>query len=239
MLSQSFFTHELDLMVISAETVNDIRDIDLSSVEPYVYNKIPDLSSLSPSDRKQKFINLILPSILIEKHKIELAYNYVINNFDSLYFNNETKDLYEYCQCEKREDLLYCLTEQPTSIIIAQAAIESGWGTSRFFLEGYNLFGMHTYRNDHNKIIADNSSLVYVKKYNNMSESISHYLRTLAKVGAYNEFRKKRAQLISVENMIQHLDKYSERRQLYVNDIQTIIEYNNLTRYDSVKINYQ
>ena len=235
--SQSFFKLDLDPVLINLETANDIRTFDLSKAEFYVYNKIPDLSYLSTQERKIKFINLILPAILIEKQKIKMAYNYVVNNFDNLYLNESTKELYDYCKCKTVSDLLLCLTEQPTSIIIAQAAIESGWGTSRFFLEGFNLFGIHTYDNTNQNMKAHNSSRVYVKKYNSISESISHYLRTLARVDAYSEFRNQRANSKDVKYIINYLINYSERRKLYVDDLESIIEYNKLYRYDSLIIN--
>ena len=63
--------------------------------------------------------------------------------------------LYDYCNCATIQELYYCLSEQPNSIIIAQAAIESGWGTSRFFLEGFNLFGIHSFYSGDMKIKAE------------------------------------------------------------------------------------
>ena len=133
--------------------------------------------------------------------------------------------------------MLLCLSEQPTSIIIAQAAIESGWGTSRFFVEGFNLFGIHSYKSDEPKIKATGSldSDIYVKKYDSISSSIFDYLRTLAKGYAYNNFRKIRAEEVDVTDMIKYLDRYSERRELYINDLKSIIEYNHLMYYDTLE----
>jgi len=151
--------------------------------------------------------------------------------------NDTTKYLYDYCNCNTPVQLLVCLTEHPNSIAIAQAAIESGWGTSRFFLEGNNLFGIHTHSTDSSKLEANNSSLIYVKKYNNIAESISHYLRTLARVSAYSLFRESRANSEDVMCAIRYLHKYSERRGAYIDDLEIIIDYNNLLSYDSLKFN--
>ena len=82
-----------------------------------------------------------------------------------------------------------------------------------------------------------NSSRVYVKKYSSISESISHYLRTLARVGAYSEFRQQRANSKDVKHIINYLINYSERRELYIDDLEEIIEYNQLYRYDNLSIN--
>ena len=76
-------------------------------------------------------------------------YNYILSNFDILHKNDQTIKLYDYCKCNSTKELLMCFTEQPNSIIIAQAAIESGWGTSRFFLEGF--FQLSTSAENHGK----------------------------------------------------------------------------------------
>ena len=107
-----------------------------------------------------------------------------------------------------------------------------------FFLEGNNLFGIHTSINDINKLEANNSSLVYVKKYNNISESISHYLRTLAKGYAYETFRSNRLKDLSLFDLLQELIMYSARRELYVKDLESIIDFNNLTKYDDFELKY-
>jgi len=235
--SQSLFESPLTIILLDIENADDIRTFKIDSSEFYVYTQVPDLSQLSTHDRKKKFIDLILPSILIEKSKIKTAYNYVLDNFDNIYPNNLTQSLYDYCNCITAYELLLCLSEQPSSIIIAQAAIESGWGTSRFFVEGFNLFGIHSYKSDESKIKATGSldSDIYVKKYDSISSSIFDYLRTLAKGYAYNNFRKIRAEEVDVTDMIKYLDRYSERRELYINDLKSIIEYNKLMYYDTLE----
>ncbi len=235
--SQSLFEPQLQPFLLDVENADDIRNFNIDSSEFYVYTQVPDLSQLSTHDRKKKFIDFILPSILIEKSKIKTAYNYVLENFDNIYPNKTTQSLYDYCNCITPYELLLCLSEQPSSIIIAQAAIESGWGTSRFFVEGFNLFGVHAYKSDESKIKATGSldSDIYVKKYDSISSSIFDYLRTLAKGYAYDNFRKMRAEEVDVKDMIKHLNRYSERRELYINDLKSIIEYNNLMYYDTLK----
>ncbi len=236
--SQSTIDSSVDFIYVDNKSIDDIISVKYDYVRPILYKNTPNFSKLPVDKKKAKFIDFILPSVLIEKDIIKQAYNYVIENFDSIYIHEKTKYLYDYCDCITKNELLLCLKEQPNSIIIAQAAIESGWGTSRFFLEGKNLFGVHTNSNDINKLEANNSSLVFVKKYKNISESISHYLRTLAKGYAYQEYRINRFSNIMPEDLIQFLDIYSERRSLYVDDLKEIIEYNNLTIYDSLKLKY-
>ena len=232
LFSQNTFTLNLEPIYIHAETSDDIHEIDLNDIPPYIYTNIPDLSMLDVSTRKKKFIEFILPAILLEKSKINKMYNMIDEN--------SSEFLYDYCSCETQQELYYCLAEQPNSIIIAQAAIESGWGTSRFFLEGFNLFGIHSFYSGDMKIKAegsDTSAPVYVKKYDGILSSVSDYLRTLAKSNAYSDFRISRFQNHSVNNLLLYLEKYSIRRELYINDIQNIIDYNNLFIYDNIEIN--
>ena len=219
-------------------SIDDVVSTIDGDILPILYLNNPNFSELIVSKKKTKFIDFILPAILIEKEKIKKAYNYVLDNFEILHLNSKTKPLYDYCDCDTAYELLLCFTDQPNSIILAQAAIESGWGTSRFFLEGFNLFGMHSLNNDNQHLKAQNSSRVYVKKYSSVSESISHYLRTLARAGAYSEFRKQRANSNDVMHIINYLTNYSERREVYIDDIESIIEYNKLCQYDTFTINH-
>tara|TARA_B100001142_G_scaffold330177_1_gene396789 strand:- start:8335 stop:9138 length:804 start_codon:yes stop_codon:yes gene_type:complete len=232
--SQTFFESKIDPILIDIDNASEIQNLNSDSLKWYLYSQVPDLSKLTPDNRKKKFINFILPAILIEKEKIKTAYDYVFDNFNKINPNEITQPLFDYCNCIDKYELLLCLSDQPNSIIIAQAAIESGWGTSRFFKQGYNLFGVHTTKNDSNKMAANDSQLIYVKKYNSISESISHYLRTLARVDAYHEFREQRVVSNDVKKLISYLTNYSERRELYVEDILEIIEYNQLCRYDTI-----
>ena len=241
LFSQSLFESKFKPFLLDIDNASDIRTLNLDSLEFWTYNQVPDLSHLSVDNRKQKFIDLILPSILIEKSKIKTAYNYVLDNFDNIYLDEITEPLYAYCNCISRYELLLCLTDHPTSIIIAQAAIESGWGTSRFFVEGFNLFGIHAHKSNEAKIKANGSgdAEIYVKKYNSISSSIFDYLRTLANGYAYNDFRKIRVEPVDVTDMIKYLDHYSERRELYINDLELIIEYNKLVDYDNLEIYFK
>ena len=77
---------------------------------------------------------------------------------------------------------------------------------------------------------------MYVKKYNSILESISDYLRTLATVNAYSQFRKQRIISDDVHHITNYLTSYSERRQLYIDDIKSIIDFNHFVMYDTLKI---
>ncbi|MBJ04434.1 MAG: hypothetical protein CMP65_00840 [Flavobacteriales bacterium] len=237
-IAQSIFLESFNPIYIDNKSIKDIQNHNNVYVRPLKYLNTPNFAELSVSEKKIKFINFILPSILLEKNKIKKAYDYILNNYEIKHNNDTINELFEYCNCDTKNCLLLCLKAQPNSIIIAQAAIESGWGTSRFFIEGNNLFGVHTQSNDPNKIKAKNSSPVYVKKYNSISESISHYLRTLASGYFYEQYRINRFNNINSIDLINYLSMYSIRRESYIEDLNSIIIYNNLLMYDNLELIY-
>ena len=232
--AQSIFDLKTKPIYIHAESVDDIREFRLDSIPPYIYTKIPDLTKLSVKQRKEKFIELILPSILFAKSQIVQ----VLHNIDNIPLG----EIYNYCRCQSKNKILQCLSNQPNSIILAQAAIESGWGTSRFFQKGYNLFGVHSYNSKDERIQANGQNVsppVYVKKYNNILHSISDYLRNLATHKSYEEYRIHRCENKNVSELLQYLTMYSERRELYIDDLEDIINYNNFFIYDTIKVTWK
>ena len=237
-LMQNFQILDQDkVKFIEARTVEDIKKFSFDSIPRYKYTSVPDLSNLDVRKKKEAFINLILPSILIEKERIKFMREYVFENKNGLPLNTKSKVITDYCGCNEINSLLFCLTDQPTSIILAQAAIESGWGTSRFFIEGNNLFGIHSYNLDDKRMRAINSDEpVFVKKYDSISESVYDYLRNLAKSYAYKDFIENRFLKKKPTQLIMYLEKYSIRRHKYTNDLKKIMVTNNFISYDSLKL---
>ena len=128
----------------------------------------------------------------------------------------------------------------PPSLAIAQAAYESGWGTSRFALEGNSLFGQRTW--------ASTSGIVPLKrgqdqtfkvtKFDIIRASVKAYKKNLNTHKSYENLRLERKKMraqgkeISGIKLSQHLDKYSEIKDKYVFYLQKIIEQNSLTDFD-------
>ena len=102
----------------------------------------------------------------------------------------------------KRVDYLNFTTDRksrvPTSIIIAMAGIESGWGTSRFSLEGNNLFGIRTWdlEKDHMKPLGVENAKFGLEKYDTKCDSVKDMIRNLNTHTAYTDFRVERAEQI-------------------------------------------
>mgnify|MGYP001977082556 CR=1 FL=1 len=230
--------NSIKLIEVSGNTTSDIRQIS-EAVEPYIYKSAIDLSRLGVQNKKQAFINLMLPSILIAKHEIEqerIAVLELVNKTEALSGSEENylNDLKKAYKCSTNTDLLSRLRTHPTSIVIAQAAIESGWGTSRFYREANNIFGVWSYSKNEARIKASENrdgKSVYVKKYDSLPKSIASYFKTIAR-GPYSGFRTNREKTSDVFVLISHLKVYSELREEYVRRLEELIRYNKLEQYD-------
>ena len=131
----------------------------------------------------------------------------------------------------------------PVSMVIAQAAKETGWGTSRFAQEGNALFGQWTWSGEGIKPSdADDNSTHKVMKFKVLQASVKAYQRNLNTHTSYKTFRVARAELRDegkkLDSMIlsKYLDKYAETGKEYVRVLQQIIKQNNLIDFDDAKL---
>ena len=232
----------INLVDISGNLPSDIRPIS-NPVNAYVYTKAIDLSVLDVQNKKQAFINIMLPSILLAKHQLEEDRIKVLalekkreslSDEEERYLANLKKDY----KCHTYKELLLRLSTHPTSIVLAQAAIESGWGTSRFYKEANNVFGVWSYSKNEPRIKAmedREGKSVYVRKYDALPESIISYFKTIAR-GPYSEFRAAREKISEVSVLISYLEVYSELREEYVKRLDQLIQYNKFEKYDSYRL---
>ena len=135
------------------------------------------------------------------------------------------------------------MDEIPVSMAIAQAAKETGWGTSRFALEGNALFGQWTWSGEGIKPSgADNNTTHKVMKFKILQASVRAYQRNLNTHSSYKDFRSARVELrdegkkLDSTTLIEHMDKYAETGKEYVRVLQQIIKQNNLTDFDDAKL---
>ena len=133
----------------------------------------------------------------------------------------------------------------PNSIALAQAAIESGWGKSRFAKEHNALFGEHTY--DQNQGVVplqrDLGDTHLVKSFSSYDKSVSSYFKNINSHFAYKDFRSLRKIMRSknnfsdVELLINKLNSYAEDNN-YVQTLNLVIEKNKFNKFDSKVISY-
>ena len=90
-------------------------------------------------------------------------------------------------------------------LLLAQAALESGWGNSRFALEGRNLFGIRTYdlREPH-MLPSNNPKKWGVRVYHHECDSVQHYINIINNGSAYEKYRELRDN--GIEDSLQYVE---------------------------------
>jgi Bax protein len=241
------YQYEIRVQNIHLDSFSQIIPVNDSVVIPVLYDTllINNLSTIS--EKKQQFINQVLPAILIVKYREQQKYDRVkslileLNTGNPLTSNEKLflDSLVTRFDANSYDNLLERLKQHPTSLVLAQAAIESGWGQSRFALEGNNLFGIKATPHDKEFQKSRNNrggSRILLKRHNTVSESIEHYIFTIGKNDAYNNFRINRFKEANTYQLINELHKYSEKGDEYSKMLKQIIFWNDLMKYDSYKI---
>ena len=234
------------------ETDYNLKDVRKTKlVKPVRLSLLPNEMKMIESTEKRKnlFIQIILPLIIEENNRIKLnrkkLFSILNKNHNS---NAEKKWLNEkfkqYGVLNKDLSTLKVrMDEVPVSLAIAQAAKETGWGTSRFALEGNALFGQWTWSGEGIKPAdADHNATHKIMKFKILKSSIRAYQRNLNTHSGYKEFRMARAALRdnrrNLDGLIlaTYLNRYAETGTEYVKIIKQIIKQNNLTDFDKVKL---
>lgn len=236
----------------------NIRIIKKSSKNPYetdfvtesvIYPSIGDslsLDSLSVAERKKEFLRMMVPSVLVVKAKLDLNRERVLSLEDKKELSPSDKIFIEKLEEEYKTNNLKVLAKRlrtfPVSIVLAQAAIESGWGTSRFFQEANNPFGMWSFNDSHARMKAlsgREGKKVYLRKFNDLEASIQAYYALLATGRTFQDFRNMKMKTDQPLKLIQALNTYSERGDAYVSDLANLIVSNDLQKYDHYEIGPQ
>ena len=245
---------------LNAETtLNLFEDLnyDLKSirngqkVKPIYLTKLPkDLKSLGDTKTKRElFIKIILPLILNENEKIlqdrKKLFKILSKNFNTPGERVWLKRRFKEYKIEDKDlgKLKMRMDIVPVSIAIAQAANESGWGTSRFALEGNALFGQWTWSKKgitpKNK---DPNQSHKVLQFQILKASVRAYKNNLNTHNAYKEFREVRAQMRQEGNIIdglalvKYLKNYAAIGEEYVAILGSIINRNSLTDFDKANL---
>jgi Bax protein len=229
--------------------LKDVRENKL--VKPVALTLLPEeiIKIESTKKRKELFIQIVLPLILKENNNIRLDRKRLFSIINKSNNSNLEKKWLDkkYKQygipSKDLSDLKIRMDEVPVSLAIAQAAKETGWGTSRFAQEGNALFGQWTWSGEGLKPKdADKNEGHKVMKFNVLQASVRAYQRNLNTHSSYREFRKARAGLRdegkSLDSLIlaEYLDEYAETGEKYVEVLQQIIKQNKLKDFDDAKL---
>ena len=220
-------------------------------VKPIYLTKLPrDLNALGNTKKKRElFIKIVLPLILHENNKItedrKKLFKILGKNFNTAgervwlkrRFKEYKIDDGDLSKLKMRMDII------PVSLALAQAANESGWGTSRFALEGNALFGQWTWSKKgitpKNK---DPNKSHKVLQFQVLKASVRAYKNNLNTHNAYKEFREARAKLRQEDKKIiglelsKYIKNYASIGEKYVEIIDDIIERNSLTAFDKATL---
>ena len=255
------FTQEHDNTVsLNAETtLNLFNDLgyDLKGVragqkvKPIYLTKLPrDLKTLGDTKmRRELFIKIVLPLILDVNEKItedrKKLFKILGKNFNTagerVWLKRRFKEYkikdQDLAKLKMRMDIV------PVSLALAQAANESGWGTSRFALEGNALFGQWTWsKKGITPKNQDADATHKILQFQVLKASVKAYKNNLNTHNAYGEFREARARLRQEDKIITGLDltkylkNYSAIKEKYVAIIEDIIERNSLTDFDKANL---
>lgn len=200
----------------------------------------PKKKILTAAEKKKRFVEKTLPAIRRVKAKLDADYDYVLAlsqkpslspieqaYIDSMKLHYKVKGI----PC-----LLNRLKTHPVSIVLAQAALETGWGTSRFYTEANNIFGIWSYNSAEPRMAAGENrgeKTIYVKRYPNLEASIEGYFKMMATGYAYDDFREARKHEQNPFKLIRHLSRYSELRDEYVKRVYHVIKTNRFYRFDA------
>jgi len=220
-------------------------------VKPIYLTKLPkDLKTLGDTKKKRElFIRIVLPLILDENNKIiqdrKKLFKIIGKNFNTVGERVWLKRRFKEYKVEDQDlaKLKMRMDIVPVSIALAQAANESGWGTSRFALEGNALFGQWTWSkkgiSPKNK---DPDQSHKILQFQILKASVRAYKNNLNTHNAYKEFREVRAQLrqgnktiIGLE-LTKYLESYASIGKKYVKILESIIENNSLTDFDRANL---
>jgi len=229
--------------------LDEVRDTKL--VKPIKIGLLPNEIKKIDNTKKKKdmFIKIVLPLIVKENNKIRIDRKRLF----AILSKNSNTDIEnkwlekKYKQYGVRQNDLSTLKirmdEVPVSLAIAQAAKETGWGTSRFALKGNALFGQWTWSGDGLKPKnAEKGEEHKVMKFHSLQLSVRAYLRNLNTHSSYKNLRKARTEFRNrnkpIDSLIlsNHLDKYAETGTEYVEVIQKIITQNNLKDFDEARL---
>ena len=230
-------------------TLDDVREKKL--VKPVALTLLPQEIKMIENTQKRKefFIQIVLPLILKENNNIRIDRKRLFDIINkSSNTNSEKKWLdkkYKQYGVTSKDlsTLKIRMDEIPVSLALAQAAKETGWGTSRFAQEGNALFGQWTWSGEGLKPKdAEKSEGHKVMKFNLLQASVRAYQRNLNTHSTYKAFRQARANLrdqgLNLDSMIlsKFLDEYAQTGEKYVEVLQKIIKQNNLKDFDDAKL---
>ena len=227
-----------------------VRETKLVNIGNKIDHLPKEIKSIESSKkRKRLFIQIVLPLIVEENAKIRLdrkeLFRILGKNINTQKEKNWLKEKFKQYGLSDGDfySLKVRMDEIPVSLALAQAAKETGWGTSRFAQEGNALFGQWTWNGEGIRPAGvDKDAKHKVARFAVLKASVRAYQRNLNTHSSYIEFRKERAiqrdndEKLDSLKLVNYLDKYAETGQQYIEVLKKIIKQNSLTDFDDVNV---
>jgi Bax protein len=205
---------------------------------------------LTGDAQKQSFIKLVLPLILAANDELLQRREAVKASVQA---NDRNKldqwavlyriDSEHFDDFELAERLLRRVDTIPVALALAQAAVESGWGTSRFAQQGNALFGQWAWTESAGmRPLAASNERAVVRSFGSLLESVRAYMHNLNTHQNYKRFRDARYRLkpqteaVKASRLATYLDSYAEIGQAYVKKLLAVMSSNNFDQYAEAKL---
>ena len=219
-------------------------------VKPIYFTRLPkDLDTIkSVKEKKETFLQILLPLVVAENEKIKQDRKYLLK----LLKGNQTEESKKWLNKKYKsykvldrsvDELMKKIDIIPTSIALAQAAKESGWGTSRFALEGNAIYGQWTWNGDGIEPLEKTKDQNHkILKFPLLRASVKAYITNLNTHRGYKSFREKRSELrkknkqLSGLELIHELKNYAQTGEEYTKILEKIIKQNDLDELEAVII---
>jgi len=239
--------YKIDIDEITVTSSKSVLIQEGNSIKPVKYNGTLDFDTIPESIRKTVFINYLLPAIVIEHERlldllrhIEFIERRMVEKSklrtDDLVFFKEMMEKYDATSIK---DLKIRLYPHPISLVLAQATLESGWGTSNVFSKANNPFGIMSFSSEEQRrkfLNPEQQTTAYYRSYSDINQSVEHYYFFTARLSSYEKFRKKRWERGSSIALVNLLKNYHETDE-YSTLVESIIHKNDYEKYDIVTIN--
>ncbi len=224
--------------------VNSVEDIYQKRDGLFVFSDINiDLRKIPSEKRKDVFVKLLLPSIEVVQQEVlnnreivkKLKVKKELTESEKIYAEKLFKKYKtEYGNWNELESKMIVY---PASLILTQGAIESAWGTSRFFREANNAFGVWSTNPNEPRIAAKGSRgdfTPHLKKYATLKDTVEDITLIISRSSAYSGARKMIWEGKSPYEIAGGLTKYSEEGKEYVKKVRSTLKYNNFHEYDNI-----
>jgi len=190
---------------------------------------------ISVKEKKKRFFNTMVPVVNSVYKELNIQYKDIKKNIKNPKYKKKIVALKKAYKIKTDKQLLMALKPHPRSIALAQAVLESAWGTSRFYKKANNVFGVWSFNKKEPRIAASQKrgkKTVWLKKYPSIRESVKDYYKNLSRSHAFVEFRELKMKTNDPYKLVKKLNRYSEMKESYTKELATIIKFNKLQKYD-------